>query len=397
MIKSNVDDDWEAFMRLHSQDRTFAFVGMMARPPTPTPTPLIDNVVFNDDVVIAAPKCDALNISTKTKALFLNQEVDIQRVFWDIPVIPYWRPDWGVVKKQMKIVSNTPEELDTYLQRLPGLAYYREQIIKQINLVNVRRTKFKDERKISIGMSQKDILNARGKKKNAFYNCFALIIRTLYEGQFREVHVKIFNTGKMEIPGILHADLLTNIKTQLLALLRPCMAEAEEGSSRPLDFVDNQECDGVLINSNFNCGFHVNRDVLYEILRSEKYGLEAAYDACSYPGIKCKFYFNNERADPVSQRGTLDPEDCVLKLSELGKLKIKYTEVSFMIFRTGSVLIVGNCSEAVLTFVYDFLKRLFTEEYARICIDNLDDEAREKKIKPRRRTVDMTSEYFHDL
>lgn len=387
MIKSNVDDDWEAFMRLHSQDRTFAFVGMMARPPPPTPPPLLDNVVFNDDVV---PECDALNISTKTKALFLNQEVDIQRVFWDIPVIPYWQPTGGVVKKQMKIVCKTPEELDAYMQRLPGLTYYREQIIKQINLVNVRRTKFKDERKISIGMSQKDILNARGKKKNAFYNCFALIIRTLYEGQFREVHVKIFNTGKMEIPGILHADLLTNIKAQLLALLRPWIS--------PVDFVDNQECDGVLINSNFNCGYHVNRDVLYEILRSEKYGLEAAYDACSYPGIKCKFYFNNERrADPMSQRGTLDPEDCVLKLSELGKLKIKYTEVSFMIFRTGSVLIVGNCSEAVLTFVYDFLKRLFTEEYARICIDNLDDEAREKKVKPRRRTVDMTSEYFHDL
>jgi hypothetical protein len=391
MIKSNVDDDWEAFMRMHSQDRTFAFVGMTRPAATATTTPVVNaDVDVDDDDDVIVPECDALNISTKTKALFLNQEVDIQRVFWDIPVIPYWRPDWGVVKKQMKIVCKTPEELDAYLQRLPGLAYYREQIIKQINLVNVRRTKFKDERKISIGISQKDILNARGKKKNAFYNCFALIIRTLYEGQFREVHVKIFNTGKMEIPGILHADCLTDIKVRLLALLRPIMGTE-------IEFVDNQECDGVLINSNFNCGFHVNRDVLYEILRSEKYGLEAAYDACSYPGIKCKFYFNNERADPVLQRGTLDPEDCVLKLSELDKLKTKYTEVSFMIFRTGSVLIVGNCSETVLVFVYDFLKRLFTEEYSRICIDNLDDEARVKRVKPRRRTVDMTSEYFHEL
>ena len=30
-----------------------------------------------------------LYISTKTKVLFLNQEVDIQNVFWKIPIIEY--------------------------------------------------------------------------------------------------------------------------------------------------------------------------------------------------------------------------------------------------------------------------------------------------------------------
>jgi hypothetical protein len=30
------------------------------------------------------PRCDEPTISTKTKALFLNQEVDIDAVFWDI-------------------------------------------------------------------------------------------------------------------------------------------------------------------------------------------------------------------------------------------------------------------------------------------------------------------------
>ena len=48
-------------------------------------------------------------------------------------------------------------------------------------------------------------------------------------------------------------------------------------------------------------------------------------------------------------------EDSNLTMEELIESK-KYTKVSFMIFRTGSGLIVGNCSENVLMHVYDFIK-----------------------------------------
>ena len=43
-------------------------------------------------------------------------------------------------------------------------------------------------------------MNCRGKIKNAFYNCFAIIVRFKYKEDFREIHVKVFNNGKMEIP-----------------------------------------------------------------------------------------------------------------------------------------------------------------------------------------------------
>jgi hypothetical protein len=46
-----------------------------------------------------------------------------------------------------------------------------------------------------------------------------------------------------------------------------------------------------LINSNFNCGFFINREALYDILKF-KYNLQSIYDPCSYPGIQCKFYYN---------------------------------------------------------------------------------------------------------
>ena len=34
-------------------------------------------------------------------------------------------------------------------------------------------------------------------------------MRILYKGEYKEVHVKIFNTGKLEIPGIQYDELLT--------------------------------------------------------------------------------------------------------------------------------------------------------------------------------------------
>lgn len=333
------------------------------------------------------PKCDELYISTKTKVLFLNQPIDIQTVFWNIPVIEYWRPIMGVVKKQMKFVAKTEEEYNEYRKKLEGIPYYTENIIKQINNPQARRLKFKDERKLTIGISKKDIMNCRGKVKNAFYNCFAMILRFEYAGEFKEIHVKVFNTGKLEIPGILNAQLFTIVRNMILDTLQPFI-ETE------LLFLENSSEDNVLINSNFNCGFYINREKLYSILRSDKYGIETAYDPCSYPGVKCKFYFNNEIGfDVALQNGRIQAYERNMKMSELDDNK-KYTEVSFMIFRTGSCLIVGNCSESILMFIFDFIKNILKQEYERISVVSEEPVVKTKKSKLRKKNVTISNNYY---
>lgn len=341
-----------------------------------------------------APKCEDLYISTKTKVLFLNREIDIHRIFWEIPIIEYWRPTEGVIKKQMKIVSKTPEEYEEYRAKLAGAYYYTENVIKQINNPSARRIKFKDERKITIGLSKKDIINSRIKVKNAFYNCFAIIFRFLYEDQFREIHVKIFNTGKLEIPGILNLQILDIVKRMILDLLIPHM----DATDAPLEFVENKVNENVLINSNFNCGYFINREKLHSILKGPKYGIEASYDPCSYPGVKCKFYFNNELGmeNLDQQTGRIMQEDRSMKMSELIDNK-KYTEVSFMIFRTGSCLIVGNCSEPVLTFIYRFIRDMFECEYQTISIQNEDPIVKNKNGKIRKKTITVSNEYYQRI
>ena len=109
----------------------------------------------------------------------------------------------------------------------------------------------------------------------------------------------------------------------------------------------------VLINSNFNCGYFINREKLYEILKY-KYKINSAYDPCSYPGIQCKFYYNPKLEIQTGRQPFTSVDE--------GEMK-NITKVTFMIFRTGSVLIVGKCDEFVLKETYKFLKNFFEIEF----------------------------------
>jgi hypothetical protein len=366
----SIDDEWCNFLKNENSD-----------------IKTINPVLFLNETP-DMPICDELYISTKTKVLYLNQPIDIHNIFWLIPISEYNTASECVIKKQIKIVSKTKEEYEEYKKRLKNIPYYVENILKQIDNPNARRIKFKDERKITIGISKKDIMNCRGKIKNAFYNCFALIIRFKLDNIFKEIHIKVFNTGKLEIPGILNNQLLEIVKRMILEIIQPYI-------EKKLEFIESNQEENVLINSNFNCGFYINRENLHAILRSEKYRIESAYDPCSYPGVKCKFYYNHELKEH-EQNGQVLAEDRKMKMNELIENN-KYREVSFMIFRTGSCLIVGNCSETILMIVYRFIRKLLANEYSNIYVIKENIETKIKKTNIRKKNIQITTDYFDNI
>jgi TATA-box binding protein (TBP) (component of TFIID and TFIIIB) len=262
------------------------------------------------------------------------------------------------------------EELLFIQDKLTDETYHEEHIITHIDNPS-GRIKFKDTRKVSIGVSKKDLLSYRCKKKSAFYNCFVLIFRMKIDLVFKEFHVKVFNTGKLEIPGIQSESSFDLILNQVIKTLQPYV----EGT---LGYKENTN-ETVLINSNFNCGFFINRETLYDILKL-KYNIQSIYDPCSYPGIQCKFYYN---PDVDVQNGC--------QISEENKhLYNDVKDISFMIFRTGSVLIVGRCNEDVVLIIYEFLKIILNNEYKNICQKNIKSNeenllANKTKIKKLRR------------
>jgi len=338
-LNQNIDKEWEKFvisnyMNLSSDDdnnEEFDDFEILE------PKIILDGINLDNP-----PKATEIYISTKTKIAYLNMPIDLN-IFWDIPVISYALPLNGVIKKQIKINSMNIDELIAVQEKLKKEVYFDEHVITNINNPN-GRIKFKDIRKISIGICKKDLMSYRSKKKSAFYNCFVLILRMKVNDNFKEFHIKVFNTGKLEIPGIQSDDVFEMILEFVKNILQPHVES---------DLIYKKDmCETVLINSNFNCGFLINREILYDILKM-KYNIQAIYDPCSYPGIQCKLYYNQEFGIQI---GT--------QISEQNK--DLFNKVSFMIFRTGSILIVGKCNENVLKIVYEFIKEILITEYNNI-------------------------------
>ena len=282
------------------------------------------------DINEEPPECTELKISTKSKIVYLNQRFDLETLFWKVPIIDYDSEKEGVVKKQMKFNFTCEEQVNDFEEKIKNETYAKCSILNQINNPT-GRVCFKDVRKVDIGYCKNDLLKPNKPSKSAFYNCFVIIFRKKYKGSYREFHTKLFNSGKVEIPGIREDEMLELSIEFLIKIISSycCNPLHELKEKREL----------VLVNSNFNCQYYLNRELLLDILK-KKYKIKCNMDSCSYPGIQCKYKLDSENNDK---------------------------EVSFMIFRTGSVLIVGKCDDPQLNAIYQFLVKVFHDEYKNIC------------------------------
>jgi len=295
----------------------------------------VDNI-HKETITSKIPKCGDIYISTKTKIVYLNKSIDLFDIFWKLDIIDYQTMSNGIIKKQIKINSVCQEEVNNIEYNLSKYKYTNSYIINYINNPD-GRVKFKDVRKVSIGLCKKDLINYRTKQKGAFYNCFVIILRIKIDEKYNEYHVKVFNTGKLEIPGIKNDNELNIILETVLYNFKNHM----------LDLKRTDYTETVLINSNFDCGFYLDRNKLFNILKT-KYNIQSVFDPCSYPGIQCRIFF--DKSDELSTECTLS----------------YYGKVSFMIFRTGSVLIVGKCNMEVLFKIYEHVKVILHSEFKEI-------------------------------
>lgn len=318
----NIDLEWNNF--IHKQFEAEAEPALMPRKQLDTPI------------------CDPISISTKTKIIYFNVEIDLFHRFWDFPMIDYDSHCEGIIKKQIKFNFTSKEEVHNFNEFVARDTRIRAVDIHTLNQIDNPngRIKFKDIKKIDIGICKNDLIKHKKKSKSAFYNCFVLIYRAFIQNKYKELHIKMFNTGKIEIPGVQNEDMVDIAVGHIKRLLQP------HYTFEVCEILKKRET--ILINSNFSCNYYINREQLFKILKS-KYHVKCSYDPCSYPGIQCKY-------------------------------KLKTGEISFMIFRTGSVLIVGKCeNDAELYVIYEFIKNIFYNEFMNIYEEN--NEIKQKKIK----------------
>tara|TARA_B110000261_G_scaffold112293_3_gene125469 strand:+ start:62 stop:1129 length:1068 start_codon:yes stop_codon:yes gene_type:complete len=332
--------------------------------------------VFPDDSF--KPTFTDLYISTQTKIGYLDKHIPLEEIFWKLPIIDYNSPQEGILKKIIKINSKTPEEVVILEENINNQKNCSHDVLLQINSLTGKTTKFKDIRKITAGVSKKDLINFRKKKKSAFYNCFAVIIRIKYKNKFTEINIKLFNTGKLEIPGIQNIETLNIAVDILLEIIK-------KTSGYEYKYLEDK-VETVLINSNFSCNFYIIRNKLHNILKY-KYNIHSCFDPCSYPGIQCKFFYNEKN---LVHKGICKcKQKCTL--NKKNKKNNNCKVISFMIFRTGSILIVGNCDENILDIIYKFIIDLFNKELFNEIISKKNETIKKKKKKYRKRIVTFTN------
>ena len=216
-----------------------------------------DNEIYNRNIIqskLEIPVCGDIYISTQTKIVNLNINIDIYDIFWKLKLIDYNLQKEGIIKKQIKISSFNKDDTKNINEKLLKEQYYK---IYDINFIDNPNgiIKYKYIRKISIGYSKKDLYFTKNKQKSAFYNCFVITLR-IFNKIFKEFHIKIFNTGKLEIPGVQNNEDLEIIIQKIIEILKLL-------TNKNIYLKNNIET--ILINSNFNCGFNINREKLYEL------------------------------------------------------------------------------------------------------------------------------------
>ena len=119
----------------------------------------------------------------------------------------------------------------------------------------------------------------------------------------------------------------------------------------------------VLINSDYFVGFEIKRDELHKILVN-KYNIYSSYEPCIYPGVNSKFYWNKEYKDLPFTGKCYCNNFCNGKGNGEGDGNCK--KITISIFQSGSVIITGGRSMEQIVDAYNFINKVFTENYNEI-------------------------------
>ena len=231
-----------------------------------------------------------LRISTITSVLKLSKEIDLAKIYEEIPISKNYIPyiEYGC--------NNQPR-----------------------------------------GFSEKSLIKKRKKKKKKiFYN--QATIHVIQDGKI--MNVKLFNNGRVQITGLKHENQGEILVNKLLQYFKDFEIVCDYTK-----LIDSQI---VMINSDFDLGFEINREELHkEIIDSDIY---SSYEPCIYPGVNIKYFINsNNTFSGICDCNRL----CNGKGKGCGDGDCK--KVTIAVFKSGKVIITGGSNKSQINESYRFI------------------------------------------
>ena len=216
------------------------------------------------------------------------------------------------------------------------------------NLINIKKLKNGKKKK-------------RLEKKN-FYNQVSLIFRSAtlmgldpeklsLKERFKTVNVKLFINGSIQMTGCKHLDNIKKSLEILFEKLKVCKAVLNkekqfvlkpfvlDTTNLSIQNVTNFKI--VMINTNFNILFQINRERLHQLLRED--GYDVTFDPIIHACVNIKYQIPNT---------------------------INKT-ISIFVFESGSITIAGSNSCQQVLDTYNFINRFILSNYARLLTKNI--------------------------
>lgn len=185
------------------------------------------------------------------------------------------------------------------------------------------------------------------KEKKTFYNQVTLKMKSSKKD--KPVNVKLFRNGSIQMTGckcIEDCILVLKILCDKLKEEKYVLYKEEEKIEKK-EFVSNKEIleienienvKVVMINSNFNIGFKIDREELYKILLNEK--IVATYEPCVHACVNIKY--NTEK--------------------EINKKNI----ISIFVFESGAIIITGAKKKRDIVEAYKFITNKLKDNFNKI-------------------------------
>ena len=223
---------------------------------------------------------------------------------------------------------------------------------------DIKYVEFKNEEGNIIKGTKKGA-NKKKPTKGRFWNQITIIV--VPEPGFKN-NIKIFNNGSISMTGVKKIEngkksvaILIDYIKEIYKMHPDILKEAMD-----IDTLKMSSFKIALINSDYNISYDVNRSVLHKILTNE-YNVSSTFDACEYPGVNIKMFWNKDNVVGNSFTGKCPcNKKCIGKGTGDGPGQCK--KITIFVFQSGSIMITGaRCIEQIYSG-YHFINSIF-EKY----------------------------------
>lgn len=203
-----------------------------------------------------------------------------------------------------------------------------------------------------VGASSRDLLTKKKTAKKTFFNQSTIVVRKErmdIPGDFKEVNIKLFANGGIQMTGITGIEFARVTLEWLLPLLNALPIKVS------VDPIHIKTLKIQLINSDYHVNASIHRDNLHQII-SQRYSLFSSLEKLIHQGVNIKYYYNTSRL--VGPPGICMCEKPCQGQGE-GDAPGACKKITILAFQTGDIIVTGARKKEQLDEAYEFMNVIF--------------------------------------